>query len=338
MKLEELFLNLVNLSITASYLAAAVLVLRLILGRSPRWMICLLWGMVALRLVCPISIESTFSLIPSPQPLPGELLYTASQEIPDDIQTWFCFLSRIWASGTILMLFYGLISYILLYRRVMEATKLRGNIRQSESIDSPFVLGFFCPRIYVPYKIEEADLEYVLAHEQAHIRRGDHWWKPLGFVLLAVYWFHPLLWAAYMMFCRDIETACDEKVIRGMEKEGRQAYSRALLHCGVRRRSIAACPLAFGEIGVKERIKAVMDYRKPRFWVILLTFAAIGAAAVCLLTNPVGAVDATGGKTQPSEDPGTNHQPEEWGVPIWEEMGLEYLGANEIIFIQVKER
>ncbi len=312
---------MVNLSITASYLVAAVLILRLVLRRAPRWMFCLLWGLVALRLVCPISVESALSLIPSAEPLPREILYTAAPERTGGVtegigdvgeaggfvnlapldtapaapvengeshtRIWSFVLSRVWAAGMAAMLFYGVICYFLVHRRVAEATRLRGNIWQSEAIDSPFVLGLFRPMIYVTYKMEERDLEYVLAHEQAHIRRGDHWWKPLGFALLAVYWFNPLLWAAYMVFCRDIETACDEKVIRSMGKEGRQAYSRALLHCGVRRRSIAACPLAFGEIGVKERIKAVMNYRKPAFWVILLAFAAIGVAAVCLLTNPV---------------------------------------------------
>ena len=311
--METLFLKLANLSITASWLVLAVLLIRLVFRKAPKWVFCFLWGLVALRLICPISIESALSLIPSAEPLPQDILYTAAPkiqsgvEVIDDFvnpiltdsmspalgdsanptQIWSFILSRIWAAGVVVMLFYAVISYLLLKRRVATATLFSENIRQSESVASPFVLGFFRPVIYLPYNIADTDINYVIAHEKAHICRKDHWWKPVGFILLAVYWFNPLLWAAYVLLCRDIEAACDEKVIREMEKEDRRAYSTALLHCSVRHRGITACPLAFGETGVKSRIKDVMNYKKPAFWIFVLAAAVCVAVAVCFLTDPV---------------------------------------------------
>ncbi len=310
--METVFLKLVNLSLTASWLVLAVIALRLVFRKAPRWIFCLLWGLVALRLVCPVSVESRWSLIPSAEPLPRNMIYTEAPAIQSGVnavdrlvnpvladalvptpgesvnptQVWSFFLARIWAAGAAAMLIYAFVSYLLLRHRVATATLLRGNIRQSERVDSPFVLGVFRPVIYLPYNLADADREYAIAHEQAHIRRKDHWWKPAGFALLAVYWFNPLFWAAYVLLCRDIEAACDEKVIRSMEAEGRRAYSAALLHCSVRRRAVTACPLAFGETGVKGRIKNVMNYKKPAFWVVVLALAAAGIAAVCLLTVP----------------------------------------------------
>lgn len=177
-------------------------------------------------------------------------------------------------------------SYWLVKRRVATATLLRENIKQSERVSTPFVLGIFRPVIYLPYHLAEEDLAYVVAHERAHIGRRDHWWKPLGFALLCVYWFNPLLWLAYVLLCRDMEGACDEAVIETMGLEDRRGYSTALLHCGVRRRSIAACPLAFGEVGVKQRVTSVMNYTKPAVWIVTAALIACAAAAVCFLTNP----------------------------------------------------
>lgn len=310
--MESLFLKLVNLSMIASWLVLAVLLIRLVFHKAPKWVRCFLWGLVALRLICPISIESVFSLIPSAEPLPQDIFYTEAPEVHSGIgvidhivnpvlsstlspepgasanpaQIWVFVLARIWAAGVAAMLLYELISYLLLKRRVATATLLRENIKQSESINSPFVLGLFRPVIYLPYSVAEEELTYVIAHEKAHIRRKDHWWKPVGFILLAVYWFNPLLWAAYVLLCRDIEAACDEKVIREMETEERRAYSAALLHCSVRHRVIAACPLAFGEVGVKARIKDVMNYKKPALGIVLPAVAATIVVAVCLLTVP----------------------------------------------------
>lgn len=310
--MEELFLTVVNLSLTAGWLVLAVLVLRLFLRKAPKWSICLLWALVALRLVFPISIESALSLIPSAQPLPQEILYTAAPEIQSGIpalnsavnpvlqnmlapsptasanptQFWSFLLSRVWLAGMVGLLLYGLISTLLLKRQLATATLLEGNVKQSERVASPFVLGLFRPVIYLPYHIPEGDLDYVLAHERTHIRRLDHWWKLLGFVLLAVYWFHPLMWVAYVLFCRDLEGACDEKIIRTLNLEERRGYSTALLNCSIRRRSVAPCPLAFGEAGVKSRVKAVMSYKKPAFWMVIIALAACIIAALCFLTNP----------------------------------------------------
>ena len=163
---------------------------------------------------------------------------------------------------------------------------MRDNIFQSEAVDSPFVLGVVRPRIYIPFRIEGRNLVHVVMHEQVHILRRDHWWKPLGFVLLSVYWFHPLMWLAYILLCRDIELACDERAIKGLDDGQRADYSQALLDCSVSRRSIAACPLAFGETGVKTRVKSVLGYRKPGFWILALAVVACIVVAVCFLTDP----------------------------------------------------
>lgn len=328
--MEAVFLKAVNLSINAGWLVLAILVLRLLLRRGPRWIFCLLWGLAALRLVCPVSVESAVSLLPSAEALPPDILYTAEPKIESGVeaidglvnpvflsslapaseavsvnpaQIWAFVLARVWVFGAALMLVYALVSWGLLRRRIADATLLRGNIRQSEKVGSPFVLGLFRPVIYLPYRIAEEDIDYVVAHERAHIRRGDPWWKLLGFWLLSVYWFHPLLWVAYALFCRDIEAACDEKVIGEMEKKARHAYSLALLRCSAGQHRIAGCPLAFGETGVKKRVKYVMDYRKPAFWFVLLASAVVVVTAVCMLTDPkeegmAGAAEAEGLKSE----------------------------------------
>ncbi len=311
--MEVLFLKVLNLSITASWLVLAVLLLRLFLKKAPKWLTCVMWGLVALRMLCPISIESIFSLIPSSEPLPSDIIYTAVPQIRSGVgvidrvinpiltssltpaspvhsvnptQVWSFVLAWMWVIGMMFMLFYALGSYLLLRWRLATATLLEKGIKQSEQISSPFVLGIVCPVIYLPYNIEEEDRSHVIAHERAHLKRRDHWWKPIGFLLLSIHWFNPLMWAAYIFLCRDIEAACDEKVISPMAKVERQAYSTALLHCSVHRRSIAVCPLAFGEVGVKERVKSVMSYKKPAFWIIVLATALVLVTAICFLTNP----------------------------------------------------
>lgn len=310
--MEALFLKLVNMSITASWLVLAIIAVRLIFKKTPKWILCLLWGLVAIRLICPFSFESALSLIPSAEPLPQEIIYTAQPEIQSGVpvidytvnpmlessmtpiepasanptQIWSFILSQVWILGMLLMLIYSLVSYLLLKRKVATAIPVRRGIKQSEFVDSPFVLGIIRPMIYLPIGMAEGDMTYVIAHEKAHIRRRDHWWKPLGFLLLSIYWFNPLLWAAYILLCRDIEAACDEKVIREMDKDDRRAYSTALLNCSIHRRRITACPLAFGEVGVKERVKGVMNYKKPAFWVILIALVISIVVAVCFMTNP----------------------------------------------------
>lgn len=313
--MEAFFLKIVNLSITASYLVLALVILRPWLRKLPRWLNAALWAMVALRLALPWSLESGLSLIPSTRPLPQDFVYAAQPQIQSGIaavdsvvnpilsqsmapnpvasanpsQILSFIFSWAWVIGMGLMGLYTLVSWGALKLRVRTAVVLRENIRQSERVVSPFVLGFFRPVIYLPFRVEEQDLEHVIAHERAHIRRRDHWWKPIGFALLAVHWFNPLMWLAYILFCRDIEAACDEKVVAKLDHSQRQAYSTALLNCAVHHRAIAACPLAFGEVGVKERVKSVMHYKKPAFWIVLAGILVCVVVAVCFLTDPVNA-------------------------------------------------
>ena len=310
--MSEAFLRIVNMSISAGWLVLAVLALRLILRKAPKWVNVLLWGIVAVRLLCPISIESALSLIPSPQTISPEIMMDHTPEIttgipalnsainpiisdsfapnPGDsanpLQILIPVAANIWFLGMVVLLLYTAISYISLRRKLRTATILRENVYQCVAVDSPFVLGIVRPKIYLPYQMEGQDLEHVVAHEQAHICRKDHWWKPLGFLLLTVHWFNPLMWIAYILLCRDIELACDEKVIKELGNEQRADYTEALVHCSVSRRMIAACPLAFGEVGVKERVRNVMNYRKPRFWILIIAIVVSIVVAVCFLTNP----------------------------------------------------
>ena len=310
--MSEVFLKIVNMSISAGWLVRAVLLLRLILKKAPKWISVLLWGLVAIRLICPISFESVLSLIPSAETVSPGIMLDATPEIhtgigalnsainpiisqsftpnPGDsanpLQIWIPIAAVMWLVGFAIMLVYTAVSYLMLRRKVATAVLLQGNIFQSEYVDSPFVLGVIKPRIYLPFQTNGERLALVVAHEQAHIRRKDHWWKPLGFLLLAIYWFHPLMWLGYILLCRDIELACDEKVIQDMDSETKADYSEALVACSVNRRRIAACPLAFGEVGVKARVKSVLHYKKPAFWMIAAAILASIAAGVCFLTDP----------------------------------------------------
>ena len=308
----ELFLKIVNMSISASYLVLAVLLLRLVLKKAPKWVSVLLWGFVAVRLICPVSFESVLSLIPSAQTISPQIMKDWTPEISTSIehlntvdypsitvsfaqnpyasanplQILIPLATIAWLVGIAAMLIYTAISYMLLRRKVSTAVLLKDNIFQSENVASPFVLGIIKPKIYLPFQMDGQALEYVIAHEQAHIRRKDHWWKPLGFLLLAIHWFNPLMWLGYILLCRDIELACDEKVIKTMDSEAKADYTQALVACSISRRSIAACPLAFGEVGVKARVKSVMHYKKPAFWIIAAAVVTCIAVGVCFLTNP----------------------------------------------------
>ena len=310
--MSELFLEIVNRSIAASWIVIAVLVLRLCLKKTPKWVNVLLWGIVAVRLIFPFSIESALSLIPSAEmvspsimmeqtpsvqtgvpaldqvinPVIDHSLAPAPGASANPLQIWIPVLTVIWLWGVAALFLYSAVSYRRLRRRVCEAVILRDNIYQSENVCSPFVLGIIRPKIYLPYHMDKREMDHVIAHEQTHIRRRDHWWKPLGFLLLTVHWFNPLLWLGYILLCRDIELACDEKVIREMGSEQRADYTQALVSCSVSRRSIAACPLAFGEVGIKERVKSVMNYKKPAFWIVLASVVVCAVAAVCFLTDP----------------------------------------------------
>lgn len=310
--MNELFLKIINMSISASWLVLAVLILRFVLKKAPKWINVLLWGIVAIRLICPFSFESTLSLIPSAETIPLNIGMDTTPTINSGIsainnavnpiisqsntpmagasvnllQITIGIYEYIWIFGMIALALYTAISYWRLRRKVDTAVRYKDNIFQSENVSFPFVLGIIKPRIYLPFKMNGQYLEYVVAHEQAHICRKDHWWKPLGFLLLMIHWFNPLMWLAYVLLCRDIELACDEKVIKELGNEQRGDYTQALVACSVNRRMLAACPLAFGEVSVKERVKSVMNYKKPAFWVIIISVIVCVGIAVCFLTNP----------------------------------------------------
>ena len=313
--MNVLFLKIINMSISASWLVMAVLILRLVLKKAPKWVNVLLWGIVAVRLICPFSFESALSLIPSADTFPEKAISGPSFDVQTGITPvdnrindylgdryfegvtvpanngnhMMNILSIVWTIGILLLIAYTVISYWRLHREIDTAVRFKDNIFQSENVSSPFVLGLIKPRIYLPFNMNGQDLEHVVAHEQAHIRRKDHWWKPLGFLLLTIHWFNPFMWLSYVLLCRDIELACDEKVIRELGNEQRADYTQALVACSVNRRTIAACPLAFGEVGVKERVKSVMNYKKPAFGIVILAVIACVGVAVCFLTNPITA-------------------------------------------------
>ena len=338
--MANFFLEIVNMSIMASYLIVAVIVLRLVLAKAPKWIRGILWGLVGIRLVVPFSFESMFSLIPDKSPISmGSAQNTATGTdagaspvmldfntsagaapqstdvagtfvtVEEAVQTasvsWTDILAIVWLVGMIVMLAYCIISYLRLKQRVADAVIYSGDlcadghkekafekrgkkylIYQSEKVASPFVLGFFKPGIYMPFQMAAEDMECVIAHEKAHIARKDHWIKPIAFLLLSFYWFNPLVWVAYILLCRDIELACDEKVIKEMGENHKKAYSKALLKCSAPGRMISACPLAFGEVGVKKRIVNVLNYKKPAFWIILVSLLLCGVVAVCFMTKP----------------------------------------------------
>ena len=310
--MDDVFLKLVNLSISASWLILAVLVLRFVLKKAPKWVMPLLWGVVALRLVCLFSIESALSLIPSAETIPREIvtetrepvLYEqatldivtnptlpSAAEVPVGVsrqqaQVDFNIYSVLWLAGMAALLVHALVSAGKLKRKLATAILLRDNIYESEFVDSPFVFGVVKPNIYLPMHMDEGTAAYVIAHEHAHLARRDHWWKVLGYLVLALHWFNPLVWVAYILFCRDIELACDEKVVKGLDGAARADYSQALLSCAAPGRAVAACPLAFGEGNIKMRVKSALHYKKPAFWVAAAAVLAVVIVAVCFLTNP----------------------------------------------------
>ncbi|MCH5316533.1 MAG: hypothetical protein J1E05_01030 [Eubacterium sp.] len=313
--MEAVFLKILNMSITASWLVPAVVLLRFLLKKAPKAFSVILWGLVGIRLILPFSLESVLSLVPSTETVPNDIVYSSLPEINSGIaalnsavnplisetlapngisganpmQIITLIASTVWIAGIAAMLLYTVISCLIFKRKVREAAPLRDNIFLCDGIATPFILGVIRPRIYLPSNISEIDMLHVIAHERAHLKRHDHLWKPLGFLLLTVYWFNPVLWVAYILLCRDIELACDERVIKDKGSEIKKSYSEALVNCSVPRKMIAACPLAFGEGSVKGRIKSVLNYKKPAFWIIIVSIIACIAVAVCFLTNPITA-------------------------------------------------
>ena len=315
--MADVFIKTLNMGIAASWLILAVVVLRILLKRAPKRFRLLLWAAVGLRLVLPVSIESALSLVPSAQTLPEGVMYAAAPELntgiaalndainpaftaafapepaasANPLQVLLPAASVIWLAGAAAMLLWALVSWLRLRRRVADAVLLEGNVFESERVASPFVLGLIRPRIYLPFGLDEGAREQVLTHERAHIARGDHVIKPLGWLILAVYWYNPLVWLAYALFCRDIELACDERVIRRLPVSGRADYSQALLDLSRPHHGVGACPLAFGESAVKGRVKSVLTYKRPAFWLIMLAALLCIGAAVCFLTDPKAEAD-----------------------------------------------
>lgn len=311
--MDKLFVRLLNNSISAGWLILMILILRPLMKRIPKSAQCLLWGIVGLRLIFPFRLESVLSLVPSAHTLPENILYDPSPAISSGIrviddainpvftgsfstqgvtsinplQIWSSIAGWVWLLGAAAMVTYLIVSYLKLYKAVCASVCIGEQVWICDYIDTPFILGVIHPRIYIPSTLQGADLIHVLAHERSHLRRKDHWWKPVGYLILCVYWFSPLVWVGYILLCRDIEMACDERVIRSLDTQERKAYSQALLRCSIRPKMVAACPLAFGEVGVKQRIKSVLYYKKPGFWLILLAVCICIAVAACFLTDPV---------------------------------------------------
>ena len=329
--MKEIFYEILNLSLSAAYLVPVVLVLRLVLKKAPRWTMCLLWGLVALRLVMPFSLESDVSLHPGREPVtelqnqfagetarpetppvempPAELPETPSitpAPAPGEEVDLMEILAWVWLAGACAMALYGAVSYVRLKLKVRPSLQVEKRVFVCDGIGYPFLLGVLRPKVYLPSDLEEPHLSYVLAHEKAHVKRGDHLWKPLGFALLTLHWFNPLLWVAYLLLCRDIESACDEKVVRDMDNTQKDGYSRALLACSLQgafhRRWISACPVAFGETGVRSRIKSVLHYKKPAFWVLLIAILACIAVGVFFLTDPAEEPDVESSAESSEED------------------------------------
>lgn len=305
--MTQLFLYILNESIMIGWVILGVILLRKILRKAPKWIHCSLWIIPALRLIFPVSLPSIFSLIPSTQVLPADLSATASIDsgsplidsivnpaIVDQhavhgfqIDTFLSVAGWIWLAGIGIMLLLSLFSYLRLWLRVRISLQLDNSVYICDAIDSPFVFGLFRPKIYLPSAMESTFHPFVMAHEQAHIRRRDHWWKPLGYLFLTLHWFNPLLWIGYCLLCRDIEQACDDKVIQDMSVAEKQSYSQALLSCSIHHRMVITCPVAFGEVGVKTRVRNILHYKKPSFWILLTACLALTAAAVCFLTDPL---------------------------------------------------
>lgn len=310
--MDAVIIKLLNMSITAVWLILAVIILRAVLKKAPKYINLILWALVGFRLICPFNFESMLSLIPSAETIPSNIQVVSSPAIdtginavnqivnpvisdfaekpytigysPVDMVLKISF--AVWLFGIGVMIIYSVISYLKLHRTVRASIRYNDNIYLCDNIKSPFILGIARPRIYLPSDITANQINPVIAHEKAHIRRLDHILKPLGFTVLSIHWFNPLVWVAYSLFCRDIEYACDEKVIKEMESEEKKTYSEALLSLSVTKRSIAACPLAFGETGVKSRIKSVLSYKKPALWIIIVSVVALVAVVIGFMTTP----------------------------------------------------
>lgn len=302
--MEIIFTKIFNMSVAASMLIIAVILLRLLLKNAPKWIRCVLWLLVALRLVIPFSFESPFSLIPNAQAINAtthsSTSYVSSLVNTDSFQAIqnavsssenefgiITILSYIWIVGFGVMLIYMLFSYLNLHFKVRESIVIKDNILVCDRISSPFVFGILKPRIYLPSDLSEAEKSYVIAHEQAHIKHHDNLLKPIGYLILSIHFFNPLCWIAFKLFTNDIELACDERVIKKYDIQDKKGYSTALLSCSIERSILSACPFSFGESGLKQRIKSVLGYKKPTLRVVIMSFAVCLLTAMSFMTNPI---------------------------------------------------
>ncbi len=334
--MKELFINYLQAGILGSIIVVLIVLLRLILRKAPRRIICLLWLLAAVRLLLPFHIESSLSLQP-PQfsSVTAENLsindlkwfsegYTGSQapQVPPDNEVvnlpsaefsnentqasadlntsqtadYLKIISAVWLSVAGIFLLYAVISYIRLKIYVRDAVKTDSKVWESEKIGSAFLLGYFRPRIYLPFHLNPQDRDFMIAHEQAHISRGDHWWKLAGFLTLSLHWYNPFVWLGFILLCRDIELACDEKVISKLDLDNRKAYSTALLNGGKHIIGLSVSPVAFGEVSLKQRIRNVLSYKKPTLWITVIAILCAAIIGICFLTTPKE-------KPQQSEDP-----------------------------------
>lgn len=347
LSMGNIFLEFFYRSMSAGWMILAVVLFRAVFRGMPKWVRCVLWGCVAIRLVCPFSLESPVSLVPGADVLHSVIVSDSAagrsvtggmtglgnvispvmesfsvKPASDNaarIITWTDAAGIVWCIGVLVMLCSAAVSSLRVRHTVREAVRDRNDIYFCDAIKTPFIQGVISPRIYLPSGLAATELRHVLAHEEAHLKRWDHLWKPLGFLLLTVYWFQPVCWLAYILFCRDIELACDERVIRRLGFEERQDYSRALVNCGQQRRLVSVCPLAFGEVGVKARVKEILNYRKPSRWIVAVALIGCAVIAVCFWTNrpATNPVEGTAGEERAPEsseamtDNVTDSSPEE---------------------------
>lgn len=308
--LERIFLQLLNMSFTASIVIAFVLVARIILHKAPKVFSYMLWSVVLFRLICPFSFESIFSLLPTKaNPISQDILYMqtpnidtgigiTNQSVPviipapvpqasaNPLQIWIAIFSHIWVLGVAALLVYSLIALFRLRKQLLNATLYQNNIFISSRIDTAFVMGIFYPKVYLPSDLNVAERSYILLHEQTHIKRLDHIFKLISFLVLCVHWFNPFAWIAFFLSGRDMEMSCDEAVIRRLGDEVKKDYSASLLTLATGRRIVSGTPLAFGEGDTKGRIKNVLNYRKPRVWAVLIALLAVVFVVFGLTTSP----------------------------------------------------
>ncbi|MCR5608489.1 MAG: M56 family metallopeptidase [Lachnospiraceae bacterium] len=308
----EEFFNVFNVSIIASWLILAIIAARLLLKKAPRWIIVLLWGLAAIRLVVPfpmLEIQTPVSLIPSAKtisPTSGsEEIYVHSgfnvidnalnttlvnnsfiEDSSETISNIIDICIKLWIIGIITCLSYTFISFIVFKLKLRASIPYEKNIWLSDYISAPFIIGIIKPQIYLPSNIDKQDIENVLAHECAHIKRKDHVWKLIGFIITSVYWFNPVIWIAYNLFCKDIEIACDEKVVSKLELPLRKSYANSLVSLSLPKKMLYSCPLSFSTLGVKERVEKVVFYRKPSLYVFIVSIVVFSFIGLCFLTNP----------------------------------------------------